>query len=513
MLAGVVITTGVVASMAEPAFADTTLCSGSSYSSCTNMNYTDHGYSAHSSTSYWGAFAGHNCTNYAAFTAQTVDGAAAPNYSLGNASDWYNNAHNHGVTTNQTPAKGAIAWWRDAGWNGGGGHVAFVEDKNPDGSIVISDDSYSNGPFRWMIITPNSWFWPQGFIHFKDLPATPATDNNTIRLKKTYTAADSTDQVYAATTSRVTESFWNSGSNGVHTNTIFNAPAGETIVDFDKVTEDDGVTQNLYVATTSGVYEVWWQIGGSGVSDAAKIVNLPNTKRVVADEKIESGTVTHRLYVLANDGPYEVWWRAGTGVSNPYRLWNINGGLSIVKSTSPTGADEVFVASPSNVYEMRWPNASGGIDRTTVTALADTVDVAKMTASNGTELVYTATKTGVHETWWQGGGSGPYSSPAKIVTVPSGETVVSIKRMMQGDTNQLYVATGNNVRQYWWNATSGGVQGGGSLINITQNDIRSFDVAGTGAIQNLFTAHQSWVYDTWWGDGGLHNGNPIINLN
>src|ERR1700761_5286133 len=41
------------------------LCTG--YSGCNAVGDSDAGYGAHSGTSYWGMYAGHNCTNYAAY--------------------------------------------------------------------------------------------------------------------------------------------------------------------------------------------------------------------------------------------------------------------------------------------------------------------------------------------------------------------------------------------------------------------------------------------------------------
>jgi surface antigen len=175
-------TIGVIATGAYPALADTTLCSGDSYSVCTSMGFTDHGYGANNGTSYWGMLVGptgHNCTNYVAYVESTVNGAPTPGYNLGNADDWASNAASHGVTVNGTPGPGSVAQWNAAAWNGYDGHVAYVEDiATSNGavtSITISEDSYPSGPFDWRVITAGSANWPDNFIHFKDLtpPAPP----------------------------------------------------------------------------------------------------------------------------------------------------------------------------------------------------------------------------------------------------------------------------------------------------------------------------------------------------
>ncbi|MEU7782944.1 CHAP domain-containing protein [Amycolatopsis sp. NPDC049159] len=91
---------------------------------------------------------------------------AHPTYPLGNAWQWAANAAAHGVPVNGSPAVGAIAQW-DASSGGASpdGHVAYVEAW--DGTnLVISEDNYATGPFRWRIITAGDAQWPS---HFKDL--------------------------------------------------------------------------------------------------------------------------------------------------------------------------------------------------------------------------------------------------------------------------------------------------------------------------------------------------------
>jgi surface antigen len=151
------------------AYADTSLCSGD-YSMCTSMGYTDHAYSSHSDNSYWGAISGHNCTNYVAYAETVVNGASNPGIDLGLAYQWWQNAQNKGYTADDTPGKGAVAWWDKAAWNFNNGHVAYVE-KYDSNSITVSWDSYPNGPFEWRVISTDSSMWPSGFIHFKDLSA------------------------------------------------------------------------------------------------------------------------------------------------------------------------------------------------------------------------------------------------------------------------------------------------------------------------------------------------------
>lgn len=100
-----------------------------------------------------------NCTCYAWGRFYELSGER-PTLSLGNAENWYN--YNDGYERGKTPRLGAvIVWAKGAVGNSsdGAGHVAIVEQINPDGSIVTSnsawrstnfymkthDNSYSNG--------------------------------------------------------------------------------------------------------------------------------------------------------------------------------------------------------------------------------------------------------------------------------------------------------------------------------------------------------------------------------
>jgi surface antigen len=165
------LTAGLVTVGARPALADTTPCGpDTAYSTCTSAGYTDHGYGALNSNSYWGMATGHECTNYVAYVEETVNGAPTPGYNLGNAGSWGTNASANGVTVNTTPAVGSVAWWTD-GYHGASslGHVAYVESVNDDGSITVSeDDAGSVGGFEWRTIAANSGYWPYEFIHFWD---------------------------------------------------------------------------------------------------------------------------------------------------------------------------------------------------------------------------------------------------------------------------------------------------------------------------------------------------------
>lgn len=142
------------------------LCEG--YRECREAGMSNGGYAKNSGTMWWRMYTGHNCTNYVAYRlVRSGMPNTRPWEGSGNASNW-------GVAmsriTDQTPAVGAIAWWRAyAPGAGSSGHVAYVEEVISPTKIVVSQDSWG-GDFSWATITASGSGWPTGFIHFNDTP-------------------------------------------------------------------------------------------------------------------------------------------------------------------------------------------------------------------------------------------------------------------------------------------------------------------------------------------------------
>lgn len=94
----------------------------------------------------------HNCVGYAAGRFHEI--ANRPQFDLVdtvNAENMYASAQRHGLKTGSTPQLGAlIVWQKGATLSGsdGAGHVAVVEQINPDGSIMTSESGYgAKNPF------------------------------------------------------------------------------------------------------------------------------------------------------------------------------------------------------------------------------------------------------------------------------------------------------------------------------------------------------------------------------
>lgn len=142
-----------------------TLCKG--YQACNKAGMSAAGYANASKTMYWRMYAGHNCTNYAAYRmVQSGMPNVRPWSGGGNATYWGTSMSS---ITDQTPTVGSIAWWKAGSYPAGSsGHVAYVEQVVSPDEIVISQDSWG-GDFSWARISRGRG-WPDGFIHFNDAP-------------------------------------------------------------------------------------------------------------------------------------------------------------------------------------------------------------------------------------------------------------------------------------------------------------------------------------------------------
>ena len=169
----------------------TTLCRG--YTGCAQLGMSDAGYGRSSGSMYWRMYAGHNCTNYAAFRmVQSGMPDVRPWTGGGNATYW---GTSMAGITDGVPAVGSIAWWKAGVYPAGSaGHVAYVERVVSADTIIVSQDIWG-GDFSWARITRGSRGWPSGFIHFNDATLTNLTQptlSGTARIGSTLTATPGT---------------------------------------------------------------------------------------------------------------------------------------------------------------------------------------------------------------------------------------------------------------------------------------------------------------------------------
>ncbi len=162
--------------IATTASAFTLICSGkktAEVAECDTSGYADVMHKMH-----WRMYGGHNCTNYAAYRMKSA-GVPEPEILMGNARDWAANAKKLGYLVDKRPARGAIAHWSKAA-----SHVAYVEEVGED-YLILSEDSYNSKTYRrYKAQTGDSWY-PENFIHFKDVEADAEAEPAPEKLKST----------------------------------------------------------------------------------------------------------------------------------------------------------------------------------------------------------------------------------------------------------------------------------------------------------------------------------------
>lgn len=169
----VIVMMSAVMMSATPAQAadSTTVCQG--FRGCDNEERSHGGYADVFRESFWNMRAGHNCTNYVAFRLTHGRLVARPP-GANDAGTWGSAARAAGSTVSRKPTVGSVAWWKPRHHGASsGGHVAYVEEVRPDGSILISED-HLRGTFMWRRLTKKGDAWPSGFIRFRESDGSPA---------------------------------------------------------------------------------------------------------------------------------------------------------------------------------------------------------------------------------------------------------------------------------------------------------------------------------------------------
>jgi surface antigen len=139
----------------------------------------------------WGFF-NRECTSYVAWKMNQDAGTTSRPYFFsnsmrggqwGNAENWDSNAVKIGFLVDHHPAVGAIAQWEAADLKSSpGGHVAYVEAVNADGSVNVSEFNYHlNHNFDIRSKENGYTVWPPRFIHIThSIASTPSSYPTTI---------------------------------------------------------------------------------------------------------------------------------------------------------------------------------------------------------------------------------------------------------------------------------------------------------------------------------------------
>lgn len=171
-------------------------CKG--FTNCEKKGFSTRGYKTVYKNQHWGAIAGHNCTNYAAYrlthNGRVTDRAAK----IGSASEWGVTLKKAGIAKrHRTPKVGDIAWWSYRKKSVRRSHVAYVERVYKDGSVLVSEDNYK-GTFYFTRYYKGHKLWPSSFLRFRKSSGTPVgrvtrakTTGQLVRVEAWHSEADS----------------------------------------------------------------------------------------------------------------------------------------------------------------------------------------------------------------------------------------------------------------------------------------------------------------------------------
>src|SRR6478735_4441992 len=413
------------------------MCTG--YDACPSAGYSNAGYPAHATTSYWSQSTGHNCTNYVAY--RLVSNGLAnkrPSALSGNAYRW---GSAFSSTTDDAPAVGSVAWWGQS--FSSTGHIAYVEKVVSADQIIVSEDNWG-GDFRWRSITRSGGYWPAGFIHLMDrgpkvaAPATYRTYRpvSPARIVDTRSALGATGPLAA----------------GSDTSILVNGKAGlpRTAV--------GAVVVNVTAVRPRAAG--WLLAYPSGSSPAASSTLNFNAGDVVANQAVVGVGTDGRIRLKASqttDALVDIvgWYPAfgNLATTTPSRLLDTRYGmgaptgrlepggridLAVTGSSvvPPSGVDSVLlnvtVARPTKDGNLAvWPTGSAApnsssLNFSTGTSISGLV-VAKV-GSNGRVSIRTSAATDVVADvvgWYPSGADYRGLTPARLLDTRSGTGVVS----------------------------------------------------------------------------------------
>lgn len=146
-------------------------CKG--FSSCEKAGRSTRGYRAVYKKQFWGAVAGHNCTNYIAYRLTHKGRSTDRAPKIGSASEWGINLPKAGnAKRHSKPKVGDVAWWSYHRKSVRKSHVAYVERVYKDGSVLVSEDNY-RGTFYFTRYYKGHKLWPSSFLRFKKSSGSP----------------------------------------------------------------------------------------------------------------------------------------------------------------------------------------------------------------------------------------------------------------------------------------------------------------------------------------------------
>jgi surface antigen len=336
----------------------------------------------------------------------------------GDAWEWGTSAANAGIVVDDTPGLGAVAWWSQ-----NGGHVAYVEAVNDDGTVTVSEMNHDlhNG-FDFATLQRGAR-WPDGFIHIADRTTTSTDPPPTVPSGPTGATATAGD----GQASVQWNASLNDGGSSIISYTVTASPGGQSATT--NAPEGATVLTTTVAGLTNGTSYTFRvhamnAVGNSAASAASNAVvpaGAPGTPQAVTAN--------------AGDGTAAVSWNAPASNGAAIQSYSVTASPSgeVVAVDSPTTSAQFTGLTNGTEYTFT-VHATNAVGDGAESAASNTVVPAGVPATPGPVIARTV-RTHLTVAWQAPDDNGApltgyevdaYRAGRHVATMAAGPTVTSL---------------------------------------------------------------------------------------
>lgn len=268
-------------------------------------------------------------------------------------------------------------------------------------------------------------------------------------------------------------------------------------------------TYQLYAATKSTVTEAWWR-PGQGVI-AKEMIHISQGNIVDFDKVNEPDGTTQSLYTAVPDGVWETWWRPGDGPHSAKIVTGLTGVRQVIADPVTDGGQythRLYLLASDGPYEVWWREGGDGIHVNRLDIVNDPVTMTKSRGPDGTDQLYVATPTWVYELWWRPNTAVNHGS---VINITQGDIRSLDKGANLPDGGQLlYTGTSTTAWQTYWNSANGtGISHG--TITVGQSNAGQIKKTVYNGDHQLYQTNGCRVQENWW-NGPNSGSSTLINI-
>lgn len=268
-------------------------------------------------------------------------------------------------------------------------------------------------------------------------------------------------------------------------------------------------TYQVYASTISAVTEAWWR-PGEGVQ-TKEIIHISQDNIVGFDKVNEPDGTTQSLYTAVPDGVWETWWRPGDGPHSNKIVTGLTGVRQVIADPVADGGQythRLYLLASDGPYEVWWREGGDGIHVNRLDIVNDPVTMTKSRGPDGTDQLYVATPTWVYELWWRPDTAVNHGS---VINITQGDIRSLDKGANLPDGGQLlYTGTSTTGWQTYWNSANGtGISHG--TITVGQSNAGQIKKTVYDGVHQLYQTNGCRVQENWW-NGPSSGSSTLINI-